>query len=304
MCTGTEMAWITAALTASSAAAKYAGDKKSQAAMESMRALERDRQERMQKESAALLNESTDTAGAAKAEQDISDAAMKRQEAYAAANAVPEPAQATAERQLGVSGQNRVIGGNVASERAKADAYNAVLNSGLARLGGFTDRTLANNIANNRFLNQQANIGNFMQGSLGVLPLELEAANRKGDNMRMLGDILGTAGTVTGMMAATGINPFASGADAASKGAAATIANAPTVNVPAGTINLSAPSTQAQLIESLSRPATDIASSLGLASDSGYQIGNTLFLGPRPSNIPGLTLGGSNLQTYAPRLIR
>lgn len=221
MCTGTEMGWITAALMASSAAAKYAGDKKSQTAMDTMRQLERDRQEAHQKTANTLLGDTLETSSATTAEQDIADAAGKRQAAYQAAQTPSAPAQDYAASQLGVASGNKVVGGSIASGQRSAENYGNTVSKAMSRIGGYTDQNLARNIFNNRQLNAQANVGNFMQGSLGVLPVELDAANRKGDNMRTLGQILGAAGQVTGMMAATGVNPFAAAEPAAETAAAA-----------------------------------------------------------------------------------
>jgi hypothetical protein len=208
------MAWITAALTAASAGANYAGQKRSDKAMDAARLLERKRQGDMQKDSAALFDASVADAGAATAEEDIAAASNKRLGDITEAMAEPV-GRPSAANQLGVSAGNKVIGGEVARGQASADAYGKTYARGMSGVGGFTDRTLQNNIANNRALNSQANIGNFMRGSLGVLPIELEAGNRKGDNLRQLGDILGTAASVTGLMSATGVNPFASTANEA-----------------------------------------------------------------------------------------
>jgi hypothetical protein len=43
-----------------------------------------------------------------------------------------------------------------------------------------------------------------MRGSSNVLPIELEAASRRGDNLKTLGTVLSTAGSVVGMGAGAG----------------------------------------------------------------------------------------------------
>lgn len=275
MCTGTEMAWITAALTASSAAAKYAGDKKSQTAMDTMRSLERERQDAHQKTANMLLGDTLETSSATTAEQDIAEAANKRQQSYDATQTPSASAQSYAANQLGVSAGNKVVSDSIASNQREAQNYSNSISNALSRVGGLSDQGLKRNIFNNRQLNQQATIGNYMQGSLGVLPIELEAANQKGDNMRTLGQILGAAGQVTGMMAATGVNPFASAAAAPPELATALSAGTAST-VPTGTVAMAPTVSSAN--PSMFLTASDAAAkSIPLGVSNSYQLGNVMY---------------------------
>lgn len=60
-------------------------------------------------------------------------------------------------------------------------------------------------------------LAGFMRGSASVLPYELEAANQRGANARMLGDILSGLGRV-GMMAGIGAGALGAGATAGAYG--------------------------------------------------------------------------------------
>jgi hypothetical protein len=88
--------------------------------------------------------------------------------------------------------RNKNLGYATQQGRAKAD------------LLSFNDITFQNAINNIRAGQQLNTVGNFMRGSSNVLPIELEAASRKGDNLKTLGTALSTAGTVVGMGAGAG----------------------------------------------------------------------------------------------------
>jgi hypothetical protein len=195
---------------AAGTAANYAGAQKSKKAMDEMQLLENERQKKHQGRSDELLNESLSRSGAGKAEADIQDAASKRQTAYEQVLPPPSSQETTLSNQLGVSADNRVIGAEVAAQNTEAGNRARNLASSLASIGGLSDQNLMSAILNNRSLQQQQQVGNFMQGSAGVLPFEMDAASRKGDNLKGIGDILNAAAMVTGTMAATGYNPFAS----------------------------------------------------------------------------------------------
>lgn len=204
------MSWTTAALMAAGTAANYAGAQKSKRAMNEMQALELERQKKLQGRSDELLNESVSKSGAEKAEADIDDAAAKRGDAYEKVLPPASSKESALSSQLGVSADNRVIGAEVAAQNTQAENRGRNLAASLASMGGVTDQNLMTAIMNNRALQQQQQVGNFMQGSAGVLPFEMEAASHKGDKLKGLGDILNAAAMVTGTMAATGYNPFSS----------------------------------------------------------------------------------------------
>jgi len=74
-----------------------------------------------------------------------------------------------------------------------------------ARLDAPSDVTLGNRIDNSHKMDILSMLGRFRQGSMGVLPLELTAASRKGGGLRMTSDLLRAGGQITG--AAAGAMP-------------------------------------------------------------------------------------------------
>lgn len=208
------MSWTTAALMAAGTTANYMAAKKSQAAMNDMQSLELERQKKHRKDSDALLGDSLKRSDADSAEGGIQDAEAKRSAEYANVLQPKTEGGAASDlaNQLGVSANNKVISTEVGSRNSAANNTNAVLASAMAKLGGYGDNMLSTNIRNNRFLQEQQQIGNFMQGSANVLPFEMEAASHKGDGLKGVGDLLNAAAMVTGTMAATGYNPFSSAA--------------------------------------------------------------------------------------------
>jgi hypothetical protein len=59
-------------------------------------------------------------------------------------------------------------------------------------------------MAEKRFPNNPVKQNNFMQGSAGVLPYEMDAASHKGSGLKSLGDILSLGGTAVGLGAGSG----------------------------------------------------------------------------------------------------
>jgi hypothetical protein len=91
-----------------------------------------------------------------------------------------------------------------------------------AALGGFSKMLGATSIQNQNITNAQTPLGNFMRGSAGVLPLELQAASHKGDSAKNMGAILSALGSIAGMGAtgmAAGVGSGGSMAAGAAKGA-------------------------------------------------------------------------------------
>jgi hypothetical protein len=82
-----------------------------------------------------------------------------------------------------------------AAKRGEATGFSNQQGEALARMRSFSDLFggLGRDVA--RDGSEIGMIGGMKRGSQGVLPFELEAASMKGGNMRMLGDVLGLAGS-------------------------------------------------------------------------------------------------------------
>lgn len=80
----------------------------------------------------------------------------------------------------------------------------------LGRLGAFGENQFQNRIDLSRLAEKMGMTGAESRGSANILPLELQSANRAGDSLTGLADILGGAGSAANLGGAVGFNPFSS----------------------------------------------------------------------------------------------
>lgn len=196
---------IALSLTAAGSAAQAAGARRAAKAMEGARLAESIRQKRFQDEANAIVDESLNKSGKEATDKGMAEAAAKRSaEADAAVAEVRKPVEATGENLAGDQTSNQVMLNE--SDLAAARNLGFATQQGRAKadLLSFNDVTFNNAINNIRAGQQLNTVGNFMRGSSNVLPVELEAASRKGDNLKTLGTVLSTAGSVVGMGAGAG----------------------------------------------------------------------------------------------------
>ena len=174
--------------------------------MDQARQAERDRQAGLQAGSNNLVSESLANASAASQGEQQGKATDARKAAYnAAQSAAPAAVAPTNTTNAGDQNANSIVNTEAGQRSAAAHGYAAQQGDAKAALQGFTDLQKTNDIYNNRMLQQQGQIGNFMQGSAGVLPYEVEAAGRKGNGLKSLGDILSLGGAAVGMGAGSGM---------------------------------------------------------------------------------------------------
>lgn len=81
-------------------------------------------------------------------------------------------------------------------QRAKARDFTDAQAASLGELRSFGDLLGDTSRLQARDATQIGTIGGFKRGSSAVLPYELEAANSKGAGLKMLGDVLGGAGSL------------------------------------------------------------------------------------------------------------
>ena len=93
--------------------------------------------------------------------------------------------------------------------RAMSDALARGKAQGVAQgnLAGYGDLALGNSIDLTRSGQKQATFGDFSRRSSGILPFELEAANRTGGGLRSFGKLLSAGGQVAGLASAFGAGP-------------------------------------------------------------------------------------------------
>lgn len=191
---------IALSLTAAGSAAQAAGARRAAKAMEGARVAESIRQKGFQDEANKVVDESLSKSGRGSTEQGMKEAAAERAAASdAAVAAVRKPVEATGANLSGDQSGNKVMATESDLQANKNLGFAAQQGRAKSDLLSFNDITFQNAINNARAGQQLATTGNFMRGSAGVLPVEVEAASRKGDNLKTLGTLLSTAGTVVGM---------------------------------------------------------------------------------------------------------
>lgn len=210
MCDPVSLAITSLVATGAGTAMQAAGAAKSRKAMNAAANAERLRQQGYQQEADSLFAESLSKQGAEQQMKGISDAEAARlattQGAQQAAPAVSVPTQGETPTVVADETAARVGTGN--AQAAQDAATRAALSS-------FGDVQLGNALMNTRYGQKQGQIGRNMQGSAGVLGIEMDAASRRGDNLSGIGSILNAGGQLAGMGAGMGWGASAPAASAA-----------------------------------------------------------------------------------------
>lgn len=102
---------------------------------------------------------------------------------------------------------NVLVQQEIANQRGKAAAFNDQQAGALGNLRSFGDLLGETSRLQARDAGQVGTVNNFKIGSSGVLPAELEAANARGGNARLLGDLFRLGGTVATASGLSGGGP-------------------------------------------------------------------------------------------------
>lgn len=189
------------ALSVGSTVANYAASSAVESARNEAIAVERQLQKQFDKETFGI-NDSAQTrytgfeGNMANKQQQIGD--------YLASQTVAEPG---ADAALPSSSSNIAVR-EEAKQRGKARQETDANAENLARLRSFGDLLGEFGRSDARDAGSIAQIGGFKVGSSNILPFELEEAQRAGDGMKLLGDILGLGGTVATGAGLSGATPF------------------------------------------------------------------------------------------------
>jgi hypothetical protein len=229
---------IALALTAAGSAAQAAGARRAAKAMAGARTAESIRQKGFQDQATQVNDQSLSKSGRASTDADMKAAGEARAaDAAAATSEVRAPIEATGQNLAGDQAGNQVMMTEGDAQAARNLGYAGQQGAAKANLLSFNDVTFQNAINNMRSGQQLNTLSNFMRGSSNVLPIELEAASRRGDNLKTLGSLLSTAGSVVGMGAGSGLFDTASTADILNKtNSAANFANPATLNAASNNI--------------------------------------------------------------------
>lgn len=180
-------------------------------------AAENMRQSRLQQEAEAINNASRDRYDDFKGQEEEKGASLaeffKGQNSADQGGSKMVPVGAPAEAPVG--GGNNIVVQERAKQLGKAKAFGDQQATAQGVMRGFGDLLADRSRLQARDAAQVGQIGGFMRGSAGILPLELEAANRKGTRTAMFGDILsglGRVGMTAGLSAGTLATPAAASA--------------------------------------------------------------------------------------------
>jgi hypothetical protein len=197
---------ISLAMSVAGSAAQAAGQARARKAMEGAREAERIRQAGLQGKSNELFTESLSSSDKGQHDASQAQAEADRKASYdKAAASTPSPVSESTPVSAGDVNSNKIINTENAARSAQAMGMANQQGSAKAALQGFNDVNLSDMLYNNRMLQKQGTIGNFMQGSAGVLPYEIDAASRKGNGLKSLGDILSLGGTAVGLAGGAGM---------------------------------------------------------------------------------------------------
>ena len=214
------LAMTSLGLTAAGTAAQAAGANKAKKAMNAAAYAEKLRQDKYKGEAKALFDESLGKSGADVANENIGDAVAKRDAATDAA------VQENVSSSVGSTGgaTSKTVSDETATRTEAGKGVASIYSKNKNPMNAYNDVGVLDAIRNGRYLQGQGVIAKNMAGSAGVLPIEMEAAKEKGGNLRGIGSILSTTGSLVGMGAASGMGLTG---DAAAKAAAEAAAVAP-----------------------------------------------------------------------------
>ena len=194
---------LTAALSLASTAASQAAASKQAKARNSARSAEAERQRIFEQQQSAQFDDTSQPFNRKDQEAGIDEAAAAREESLVGNLRALDPSS------IPIKGSApKVVGDNLAKELNRSLGEGKDFAGRLARLGATGENQQQNRFGLLRGAQEQNRLGSFSQGSSSILPLEFDAANQKGAGLRTLGSVLGSLGTVTSGVAATGgLNP-------------------------------------------------------------------------------------------------
>jgi hypothetical protein len=199
---------VTAALMATSAGATYAGNQKAQRKMEGAARAEKSRQKAFAEGQQNALDASINNRNYTNSQKSINDAKSVLQKDYTANdNGSSGFGVDAGAPEIAAGSDNQTVSDSYSrgESRAKTAANeNATRTAALQAFGN----TMQNQQLNNtRYAQDSAVLANMAQGSMGVLPYELQAAGHAGDSLKTIGQVLSLASLYSGYMNASG-NPL------------------------------------------------------------------------------------------------
>ena len=195
--------------------ASHMGAKRSAQAQANVWNSFRERNAKRQQEGDEIFRRNLEKSGADTADREIDLGAQRRESAYAKLDrsASPAPVQGTTNRMVQAPARG-------ASVKNAGNAWSRLLGKAQARLGGRADWLLNQNVRDQRTTQELNRVSNFARGDLNnVVPVELNAAARKGDSLRGWGSLLSAAGMLAGTAGALGVGAGSGGGTVAQRAA-------------------------------------------------------------------------------------
>lgn len=180
------------ALAAGSTVANTLAANKAANAREDVLAAERIRQNQLDREAAALNDTSRDRYAGTQEKQAAK--ARDLEAFFTGPNTAGEANDAAAT--VSPSDTSDVTVREMAKQTGNADAFTGQQAQRLATMRSFGDLLGDNARLQAQDASMVGQIGGFKRGSSNVTPLELDAASQKGQGLRLLGDLLGGAGSL------------------------------------------------------------------------------------------------------------
>jgi hypothetical protein len=215
------------ALSAAGTGLSMAGDAKSKSAMNDAQNAELLRQKGYQQEADAAFQGNLKKSGRDTADTETEQGATRRMAEFNRVNAAAGTSAPLASERAGGSSAAGAAARTAATTQASNSAWSKLTGDARAKLGGADDWELNQGIRNNRAGQDLGIASSKARGSAAVLPVEMVAAQHKGDALRGWGQLASALGSVAGMYGATTAVSAAGQGGVASAGGVKTLYDAP-----------------------------------------------------------------------------
>lgn len=146
-----------------------------------------------------------------------------------------EQAPSTPNTEEAPASDSNIVNAEIKKQQGKSAAYGKQQDESLGQLRSFGDLMGGIGRLQARDASQIGILGDFKRNSANVLPLELDAANSAGNDLKLFGDIMGGLGSI-GVSAGLGGGSYAGLSGAPAAASPIVQAAKPTTNVPGSSL--------------------------------------------------------------------
>lgn len=199
---------VTASLMVASAGATYAGNQQSQRKMEGAARAEKSRQKAFAEGQQNALDASINNRNYINSQKAIDAAKSALQKDYTTNdNGASGFGVDASSPEIASGSSNQTVSDSYSRGESRAKTAANENATRAAALQAFGNTMQNQQLANTRYAQDSAVLANMAQGSMGVLPYELQAASHAGDSLKTIGQVLSLASMYSGYMNAKG-NPL------------------------------------------------------------------------------------------------